>query len=220
VTQPARSERSDRSGTWIPAEDRIGLFDRNGLGLSITAGAVSVLWAFVVPLVALLVVSDNELEAGTVLDLGSGASMRPVEGWVLDRGAELGSRPGESGAGADTTELHDGAVTLRIESGVFVGGLEEFMDTAERLQEESVDGAHVDGNRTTFETADGVDGLWEGYLAADGEGIVGTVLGPPTPDGSAEVAIRIVAEGPHDDFQSRTDEIEQMMASIQFEEAP
>jgi hypothetical protein len=217
MSQPVHGGKPD---SWVPAEDRVGTFDRRGLGLSITALAIAVLWAVVMPSVASVVTPEQEIEAGTVLDLGSGASMRPAPGWVLQEGAELGARPESGTGGPATTVLHDGAVTLTIEGGVFEGDLASFMDTLEGLQEEAVDGLHLDGHRTSFETVDGVDGLHEGYLAAEGEGLVGALIGPAPPGAASDAALEILAEGPRHDFQARVDAIEQMVRSIQFQVTP
>ncbi|GAB91827.1 hypothetical protein [Gordonia rhizosphera] len=136
----SESARRPAPADWEPAENRVGLLDRRGLGLSIAAGAVAVFWAFLLPLIASAVTADEDIEAGTVLDIGSGATMRPAAGWILDEGAKAGERPPGSTGGPATTVVHNGAVTLTISGGTFGGDLSEFMDRVVELQQEEADG--------------------------------------------------------------------------------
>ena len=179
---------------WVPVERRWFGLDKRTILPGVIAIFLITLLAGVLPAIDEAIEYDRQIEAGDVVDLGSGVTFVPAVGWGFPKGI-LVSDNSVSGAEAVTNldaELVNGAIEFTATTGPFNGTPEELLTQIDKLNEtyKSIDNSKLTGDPGTITTSTGYTGVGqafagvnvEGVIAAfviDGIGIEFVVSGPP-----------------------------------------
>jgi hypothetical protein len=92
---------------WVPVEHRWFGLDRRTFKPALLVLAIALVLIYGWQAVNAAIPWDNEIKAGDVLDLGSGATAVPPVGWQLESGALVGG----AGAGSPVVLAKSGAKT-------------------------------------------------------------------------------------------------------------
>jgi len=151
---------------------------------------------------------DREIEAGDVVDLGSGLTFTPAEGWGFPDGILLnGGESSEDGLrGAKVTS--DG-VTLGVTTGPFTGTPEELLTQIRKINDAygTIDGYTVLNDVETITTSDGVQGVSQAFTALNVEGFIAAFV----IDG---VGVEFVVIGPSSELLEHDDTVLHMVTSL------
>lgn len=181
----------------VPVEHRLLGLDRRLLPATAAVLAVVVLWAVIVPWIASAMSYDNEVAAGTTLEVGADVVFTPTPGWEVDPRAE------------GTVILHNAAVTFSVSQGSFSGDdLGELLAAVNEVEDVT---AFV-GPQNSITTKSGLAGLTESFQNHSTRGSV-TVFA------ENGIGIEVLVMGPQANVATFGNEIDEMISSIRFEEA-
>jgi hypothetical protein len=202
----------------VSNDDRSGLPDTGGsrwLGLerssilpALVSLALMAIFVVILPAVDRAIDFDREIHAGDVIDLGSGLTFTPAEGWGFPDGVLLdGQRSAEEGPrGAKVTS--DG-VTLRVTTGPFRGSPEELLTQIRKINDAfgAIEGYTVLSDVETVSTSDGVQGVSQAFTAVNVEGFIAAFV----IDG---VGVEFVVVGPSSELLEHDDAVLHMVTSL------
>lgn len=185
--------------TSVPVEHRTFLgLDRRLLWPTAGILAVVLLFAWVLPMIASSLDHEEPIPPGTVLEVGSGVTFTPADGWAIDLDS----------SGGGTITVINGAVSYSVRVGQWSGELDEFITEVNAEVEDRFD-FRIHGDQTSIVTNQGVTGVGEAFL---GDGIEGRLYGFVDSGLGAE----IIASGPEGSVGPRLDDIEKMVATLTF----
>ena len=151
---------------WIPVEHRWFGLDRRTFKPALIALGVALALIYGLQALNAAIPWHNEIRAGQVLDLGSGATAVPPVGWQLERGALVG------GAGASASNLQivlaSGGATIELDGTSYDGSAAAFLDQVGRSEGDS---PSVAGSRGTLTTDAGLVGVVDSRTGPSGDGI-------------------------------------------------
>jgi hypothetical protein len=149
---------------WVPVEHRWFGLDRRTFKPALIVLAIGLLLIYGLPALNAAIPWHNEIKAGDVLDLGSGATAVPPVGWQLEAGTLVG------GAGAGSPiQLATGGATIGLQVTSFTGTAGAFLDQVQRA--EGDDPAGLSGSRGTATTDAGLVGVVQSSTSPSGDGL-------------------------------------------------
>ncbi|MDX6263590.1 MAG: hypothetical protein QOH84_5278 [Kribbellaceae bacterium] len=159
TTSPEQSLRE-----WVPVEHRRFGLDRRTFRPALIALGVALVLIYGLQGLNAAIPWDNEIKAGQVLDLGSGATAVPPVGWQL----ESGTLTGGSGASATSLQilLASGGATIELVGTTYDGSAAAFLAQVQRSQGDS---SQVSAGRGTLTTDSGLVGVVESRTGPDGD---------------------------------------------------
>jgi hypothetical protein len=161
---PDRTEQPRRE--WIPVEHRLLGLDRRTFKPALIALVIGLVLIYGLQGLNAAIPWRNEIRAGQVLDLGSGATAVPPVGWQLESGTLTG------GAGAVATSLEillaSGGAKIEIVGTTYEGSAAAFLDQVGRSQGDS---ARVSSGQGTVTTDAGLVGVVKSQTGPSGDGI-------------------------------------------------
>jgi len=150
---------------------------------------------------------DDPVEAGDQLALTADLVFTPAVGWNVEQGFRVES-DGSIGKSGPVTLIDDG-VTFQIVPGDFDGTPAELLDQIEKVTSSTSDPSFtVDGDPATVTTPNGEVGVIQTYSSVDGDGVVAAFV----IDGTG---LEITAYGPPTQMTAASEDIDDMVASIQ-----
>lgn len=197
--------------TWVPVERRWMGVDRRTIPPAIVSIVLIALFSLVLPALDRSIDHEREIEAGDVVNLGSGITFVPEVGWGLKDGLLVGhdtvSRV-EEGSHLGATLVH-GGVTFTVTTGAFTGTPDELLDRVQSLNEafKRVDSGTHGSERVTATTDGGATGVAQSFTGVNVDGVITTFV----IDG---VGIEFVVSGPPGSLDVNTDAINDMIASL------
>jgi hypothetical protein len=161
---PDRTEQPRRE--WIPVEHRLFGLDRRTFKPALIALVIGLVLIYGLQGLNAAIPWRNEIRAGQVLDLGSGATAVPPVGWQLESGTLTG------GAGATATSLQillaSGGAKIEIVGTTYDGSAAAFLDQVRRSQGDS---SRVSSGQGTVTTDAGLVGVVKSQTGPSGDGI-------------------------------------------------
>ena len=148
---------------WVPVEHRWFGLDRRTFRPALTVLVIALLLAHGWQLLSAAIPWHNEIRAGAVLDLGSGATAVPPVGWHLESGALVG----DSGGGSPIL-LSTGGATIALQSATFTGTASAFLDQVQRAAGDDRPGS-LGGQHATVKTDSGLVGVAQSSTSTSGE---------------------------------------------------
>ncbi|WP_433158012.1 hypothetical protein [Kribbella sp. CA-247076] len=201
---------AERPRDWVPVEQRLLGLDRRTFPAGLIALAVALVLIYGWQAVNAAIPWHNEIRAGQVLDLGSGATAVPPVGWQLESGTLVGG----AGANARAVQvlLASGGATIELAGTAYTGAAEAFLDQVERAEGDDPD---VTGTRGTVTTDAGLVGVVESRTGPSGDGIdvaFKMALDPAEAAGSPALLVRVRTAGGQ--FERYQDEVSALLRSI------
>jgi hypothetical protein len=150
---------------WVPVEHRWFGLDRRTFKPALIALAVALVLVYGLPALNAAIPWHREIIAGSVLDLGGGATAVPPVGWQLEDGSLVGG----SGTGPASVRilLAKGGATITFSGAAFTGSAEAFLQQVHRAQRD--DAAGVSGPRNTLTTDAGLVGVVRSSTSSSGD---------------------------------------------------
>ena len=200
---------------WVPVERRWLGLDKRTIPPSLVAIALIAVFVAVLPAIDRAIDYDREIEAGDVIDLGSGVTFVPVVGWGFPDGLLVSdaSVGGTEAVSHLSATLVQGGTSFSAITGPFDGTPDELLDQILALNEtyQNIDTSKYTTGRVTATTDSGVAGVALGFVGVDVEGvIVAFVI-----DG---IGIEFVVSGPPGSLDENADAIYRMIGSLNKDE--
>jgi hypothetical protein len=151
---------------WVPVEHRWFGLDRRTFKPGLIALGVALLLIYGLQGLNAVIPWHNEIRAGQVLDLGSGATAVPPVGWQLENGTLVGG----AGANAFTLQvlLVSGGARIELVGTTYNGTAAAFLQQVERSEGNS---NQVPAGRGTLTTESGLVGVVESRTGPTGDGV-------------------------------------------------
>jgi hypothetical protein len=210
-----RAETGGMPDGWVPVERRWLGLDKRTIPPALIAIALIAVFAAILPAVDRAIDYDREIEAGDVVDLGSGVTFVPAVGWGFPDGLLVSddSVGGTEAVSHLSATLIHGGTSFSAITGPFDGTANELLDNILSLNEayQSIDTSKYTSDRVTATTNDGVAGIAQGFVGVDVEGVIAAFV----IDG---VGIEFVVSGPPGSLEENTDAIYRMIGSLSKDE--
>lgn len=198
---------------WVPADQRVGGFDRRTIWPGAALLIVWALWAHAIPWVNDQIALDNPTVAGDVINLGDGEiTFAPAVGWDLQSGTLLESTI-DVGVPASALLLGDG-VSYRATTGKWSGTPEELLDKMIDVNED-LDSllAKNEQGRSPIENAEGQPGQIAYIVGVDEAALIATfVFGPDDSKTGVEIEVR----GDPANLEDQVEEIASMINTTTY----
>jgi hypothetical protein len=200
--------QEDRTGS--PASDGarwLGL-EKRSIPPALLSLALMAVFVVLLPAVDSAIPYDREIEAGDVVDLGSGLTFTPAEGWGFPDGVLVdGSGAGEDGL--RSAKVTSDGVTLRVTTGPFSGTPEDLLTQIRKINDAygAIEGYTVLTDVETVMTSDGVQGVSQAFTAANVEGFIAAFV----IDG---VGVEFVVVGPSSELLEHDETVRHMVTSL------
>ena len=196
---------------WVPVDRRWHGIDRRTIVPGVIAIVLIIFLSGVLPAVDSAIEYDRQIEAGDVIDLGSGITFVPAVGWGFPKGL-LVSDQSVSGAEEVThlsAELENGAIQLSATTGPFDGTPDELLAQIDKLNEvyKGIDNSKLTGDPGTITTSTGYTGVGQAFAGVNVEGIIAAFV----IDG---VGIEFVVQGPPGTVVTNAQVIADMIGSL------
>jgi hypothetical protein len=197
--------------------------DRRTIPLALVVLAIMAVYMVVVPAIDRRVGWDDPVQAGDVIDLGNAVTFVPPSGWNLSSGIRTNDEPTGGASNEQTAVVANGGVVVQVQQSGFKGSAGALLDQVDRLRTTSEAEPNrafkVTGPRTTVTTASGITGVSQAYTSATGEGRIIAFTLDGGPDGKTPVGVTVTIDGSDTSFAEQAAAIEDLVASIQHEEA-
>jgi hypothetical protein len=200
---------------WVPVEHRIAGIDRRTILPALLVLALALVAGTVLPRINASLKADDPVEAGDVMNLGSGFVLVPTEGWNIESGVRVGDDPLSSGgATVPPVKLTQGTVVLTVSVAPFSGTPDELLDQVNKLSAatKGIDEFSTTDDRTSVTTTSGQTGVVENFSGSEVEGKIAAFV----IDGKG---VTVSAIGVPDDIALYQAQIEAMVESIAQEGA-
>ncbi|MFJ1758800.1 hypothetical protein ACIOD2_00705 [Amycolatopsis sp. NPDC088138] len=195
---------------WIPVEHRFLGLDRRTFTPALITLVVALVLIYGLPALNAAIPWRNQIRAGDVLDLGSGATAVPPVGWQLESGTLTGA------AAASPTSLQillsTGGATISLRGTAYTGTASAFLDQVERSEggEPGVDAA-----RGTVRSDAGLTGVVQAGTGPGGDAL-DVAFKVPAAGESAEAApaLLVRVRTAPDQFERYRDDVTALLRSI------
>lgn len=204
--------QEDLSDDPAPAREHMLGFEKRTIRPAVIVIALVAVFVGLLPAIDQSIAYDREIAAGDIIDLGSGFTFVPAEGWGLASGMLVTDHtPSDPGSGSHLDAiLTSEGVSLRVITGPFSGTPEELLDQVRKLNQAFgvIEGYTVVTDMEPVTTDDGFEGMAQAFTGVNVEGIITTFV----IDG---VGIEFIISGPPGSLAANDDTVPDMISSLQ-----
>jgi hypothetical protein len=196
---------------WVPVEHRFAGLDRRTIAPALFVLVLAFICATVLPAIDAAIEPDNPVKAGDVMNLGSGLTLVPAEGWNVVTGLRVSDQTNVPATGtAPPVELSNGSVVFRVTLGPFRGDANQLLDQTNALRADfkDIDEFATTGDRVSVTTRQGATGVVETFTGSEVQGKIAAFVYDGT-------GVQITALGLPDDLAAHENDIRDMVESIE-----
>lgn len=217
-TNSSFSEK-DAPEDWVPADRRVGGFDKNTIWPGVVVLIIWAIWAHGMPLINSQIEYDRPIKEGDVINLGNEElTFVPAVGWNLEEGSLISD---ENVSGVPITKggaiLSKDGVTFEVRTAAFSGTPDELLDQILNISDALEEVYLKDvGDRVSFKNVDGVPAVIVPYTAYEEQGGFATYVFEADPQ---DVGVEVIISVSEDADIALAKDVAQMLANIAYKPA-
>jgi hypothetical protein len=210
---------------WVPADERVGGFDRRTIWPGVVLLVVWALWAHVMPWIDEQIEVDNPIVAGDVINLGFGeVTFVPAVGWQLQSGVLLTEGNEDAASVPTSASLSSDVVSYTASSGNWDGTAEALADQMIEVNDNlDLLVAKDEQGRSAITNADGVPGEIVYIVGVDQAALIAAFVFDPPDDASATrttpIGVEIEVVGTPEKLEELVEEIALMIETTTYRPA-